>query len=94
MQWFPSFSFSYTIKPNYCSYSLSVQSTFGLQVNITLDTYWHLVFISRPEVHLIERNVLGCYLRDISILMRPTNCYEPLHGNGKGHVGGGAEGHR
>ena len=26
--------------------------------------------------------------------MRPTNCYEPLHRNGEGHVGGGAEGHR
>ena len=26
--------------------------------------------------------------------MRSTNCYEPLHGDGKGHVGGGAEGHR
>jgi hypothetical protein len=26
--------------------------------------------------------------------MRPTNSYEPLHGDGKGHVGGGAEVHR
>ena len=25
--------------------------------------------------------------------MRSTNCYEPLHGDGEGHVGGGAEGH-
>ena len=25
--------------------------------------------------------------------MWPTNCYEPLHGDGEGHVGGGAEGH-
>ena len=24
--------------------------------------------------------------------MRPTNCYEPLHGDGEGHVGRGAEG--
>ena len=24
--------------------------------------------------------------------MRPTDCYEPLHSDGKGHVGGGAEG--
>ena len=24
--------------------------------------------------------------------MRPTDCYEPLHGNGEGHVGGGTEG--
>ena len=26
--------------------------------------------------------------------MRPTNCYEPFHRNGEGHVRGGAEGHR
>ena len=25
--------------------------------------------------------------------MRPADCYEPLHGDGQGHVGGGAEGH-
>ena len=27
-------------------------------------------------------------------MMRPTDCYEPLHRNGQGHVGGGTEGHR
>ena len=26
--------------------------------------------------------------------MRFTHCYEPLHREGEGHVGGGAEGHR
>ena len=25
--------------------------------------------------------------------MRPADCYEPLHRDGQGHVGGGAEGH-
>ena len=55
---------------------------------------------SRPE--LINSNYIqvlfdvednfGCYLRYVPVLMRPTDCYEPLHGDGKGHVGGSADG--
>ena len=31
---------------------ISIQSILAIQVRITLDTYWHLDFISRPELSL------------------------------------------
>ena len=33
-------------------------------------------------------------LWDSTVLVRFTHSYEPLHREGQGHVGGGAEGHR
>ena len=52
---------------------ISIQSILGIQVRITLDTYWHLDFISRPELRLTRLIwndataswfwLIGCILR-------------------------------
>ena len=56
--------------------------------------YFVLGCVNCPDISIKTIFSVQCktntnYPRYVSILMRPTDCYEPLHCDGEGHVGRG-----